>query len=106
MDRPFARIEGISARRLLRSAPPPNGTPRRRGGQKNGRCCSSRDKELRRALNGCKIRLEMGEVLHVGIDHVDAVGEDKRVGPLPGRKPRLENLVAVVPVEGFLQRLT
>ena len=57
-------------------------------------------------LNGCEVLFEMGEVLHVGIDHVDTVGEDKRVGPLPGRKPRLHKLVAVVPVEGLLQLLT
>ena len=45
----------------------------------------------------------MGEVLHVGIDHVDAVGQDIGVGPLPRRKPRLHQLLAVVPVEGLHQ---
>src|SRR4051794_20727238 len=74
--------------------------------KKNGRRRSSPDEELRRALNGCEVLFEMGEVLHVGIDHVDAVGDDKRVGPLPGRKPRSHKLVAVVPVEGVLQRLS
>jgi hypothetical protein len=34
IDRPFARIEGISARRMVRSAPPPEDTLGRRGGQK------------------------------------------------------------------------
>ena len=34
IDRPFARIEGVSARRMVRSAPPPQGSPGRRGGQK------------------------------------------------------------------------
>src|SRR4051794_34168038 len=74
--------------------------------EKNVRRRSSLGEELRRALNGCEVLFEMGEVLHVGIDHVDAVGEDKRVGPLPGRKPRLQELVAVVPIEGLLQPLT
>src|SRR6516162_1053168 len=96
----------MSARRMVRSAPPPKGAPGRRGGRKNGRRRSSPDEELRRALNGCEVLFEMGEVLHVGIDHVDSVGEDKRVGPLPGRKPRLHELVAVVPVECLLQLLT
>ena len=47
----------------------------------------------------------MGEVLHVGIDDVDAVSEDKRVGPLPGCEPGLDDLVAIVSVEGVLQPL-
>ena len=32
---------------------------------KNGRRQSSPDEELRRALNGCEVLFEMGEVLHV-----------------------------------------
>ena len=55
IDRPFARIEGISARRMVRPADL----------RKNGRRRSSPDEELRRALNGCEVLFEMGEVLHV-----------------------------------------
>ena len=52
IDRPFARIEGIGPA----MSPPP---------KDNGRRRSSPDEELRRALNGCEVLFEMGEVLHV-----------------------------------------
>src|SRR6185437_4641781 len=35
IDNPFARVEGMSARRMVRPAPPPKDTPGRRGGRKN-----------------------------------------------------------------------
>lgn len=41
------------------------GYPRAARRTKNGRRRSSPDKELRRALDGCEVLFEMGEVLHV-----------------------------------------
>jgi hypothetical protein len=56
IDRPVARIEGISARRMVRPASAKDTLGLRR---------SSPDEEIRRALNGCEVVFEMGEVLHV-----------------------------------------
>ena len=41
------------------------GYPRAAWRTKNGRRRSGRAEELRRALNGCEVLFEMGEVLHV-----------------------------------------
>ena len=54
---------GHIGRRMVRQTPPKDTLGRR--GTKNGRRRSSPDEELRRALNGCEVLFEMGEVLHV-----------------------------------------